>query len=246
MTEQEAIRTLFEQFTMPTGFLWRLQHGEGLDRHGLDQMWQALDVCRQAWAEQTCVPREAVLALTFIDEALPATFDLYPDLKSDLIDLYFQLIEQVTDTFASVFPPEALGDEEYESYHDFIWFWEDWAEQALIPERPLTEAEALAVLRHHLTGDGLIVALRCRMGAINRLGMAKAWFLLSQALETLGPLWAASPCIPKDIAMGLAQIREGITNGWTLYDFYPTIQQGLRQFADDLGAQGQYCLTERS
>lgn len=246
MAEQEAISTLFEQFTMPTGFLWRLQHGEGLDRHGLHQVWQALDTCRQAWADRICVPREAVLALTFIDEALPPTFDLYPDLKDELIDLYFELSEKIADTLASAFPSEEYSEEEYESHHDLIWFWEDWAEQAIIPDHPLTETEALAVLRHHLTGNGLIVALRCRMGALNKLGMAKAWFLISQALETLRPIWAVSPCIPGDIAQELAQIRGGIINGWTFYDDLPTIQQSLLWFADDLGKQVQRCLSESS
>jgi hypothetical protein len=70
MTEKEAITILVYQCTAPTGFLQRLQQGQGLDRQGVQQLWQALDALQQAWAEQTCVPREAVLALTYLDEAL--------------------------------------------------------------------------------------------------------------------------------------------------------------------------------
>lgn len=250
MTEQEAIAILFQQSSTPTGFLLRLQQGQGLDQQGVDQLWQVFDVLQQAWAERTCVPREALLALTYLDEALPAVFEQYPDEQDELIDLHFALIERITDLLIAGHMPEE-SDQEVdetnkildESHSSFLWFWEEWAESTVIPERPMTETEALAVLSKQFGGSGLIVALRCRMGALHKLGMAKAWFLISQALETLQPIWAVNPCIPKDIAQGLAQIREGITNGWTFYEYYPTIQQDMLSFAEDLGAKVQRCLS---
>ncbi len=245
MTEAEAISTLFEQFTTPAGFLQRLQHGEGLNRRGVEQVWQALDTLQQARAARTCIPREAVLALTFSDEALLAQ---YPDPSDELVDFYMKWDEKITGVLLSgLLPDECIIGKEEESAYSFLWFWEEWTEQTILRDQSLTEKEALAVLRQHLTGDdGLVVALRCRAGAYNNLGMAKAWFLLSQALETLGPIWAVSPCIPKDIALGLAEIRDLITNGWTLYDEYPAIQQKMLMLAHDLGAQVQRCLQIQS
>jgi hypothetical protein len=184
------------------------------------------------------------------DEALPAMFEQYPDQQNELIDLYFALTERIEHLLmAGRMSEEFLKEmsesdkEMSESDYSFLWFWEEWAESAVIPERPLTEAEALAALRKQFGGDGLFVALRCRMGAFQKLGVAKAWFLLSQALETLQPIWAADPCIPKDIACGLAQIREGITNGWSFYEDYSTIQDNLLSIADDLWAKVQRCLS---
>jgi hypothetical protein len=264
MTEQEAIAVLYKQFTTPHGFLPQLQRGEGLDRAGVQQVWQALDTLQQAWAQRPCVPREAVRALTYMDEALPATFDRNPTCKDELIDLYFEVFGRIEETFYPVslpeeedrwraeeaapidgtqFPPDFDGTQ---LPPDFFW-WEDWSDQTVVPDRPLTHEESLAVLRQHLAGgEGLIVALRCRWGAGNKLGMAKAWLLLSRALETLQPHWSEQPCIPKGIASGLAQIRGLIINGWTLYDAYPTIQQALLRVADDLGTQVQRCLQDRS
>ena len=89
------------------------------------------------------------------------------------------------------------------------------------------------------------MALHCDWGAGNKLGVAKAWLLLHRALEALHPLWAVQPCIPKDIASDLAQIRGWITDGWTRYDDFPTIQQALLDIANDLGAQVQRCLQDR-
>jgi hypothetical protein len=255
MTEQEAIAVLYEQFTTASGFLLQLQRGEGLDRAGVQQVWQALDTLQQVWAQRPCVPREAVLAFTYIDEALPATFDRNPALKDELIDLYFELCERIEHAFQPWFLTE--GEDPWRAAEpapidgtqlppDFFW-WEDWSDQTVVPDRPLTQEEALAVLRQHLAGEhGFIVALRCDRGASNKLGLAKAWLLLHRALETLQPLWSEQPCIPKEIASGLAQIRGWITNGWTLYDDYPTIQQALLSIANDLGAQVQRCLQDRS
>lgn len=254
MTEQEAITVLSEQFMTPGGFLGHLQRGEGLDRERIWDVWDALDALQQVWAPRSCVPREAVLALTYIDEALPRTFDQNPADLDELMELHFELIRRVEATFHPLPPPE---DERSSSVAerapvnwdrlppDFFW-WEDWSDQTVVPDRPLTEAEALAVLRQHLHGEhGLVVALRCDWGAGNKLGVAKAWLLLHRALEALQPRWAERPCIPKDIASGLAQIRGWIINGWIRYDDFPTLQQALLDIANDLGAQVQRCLQER-
>lgn len=247
MTEQEAITMLFQQCAPPTGFLVRLRQGQGLDQQGVQQLWRAFDALQQVWSERTCVPREAVLALAYFDEVLlQVMFEQYPQHEDELEELQMALIERLPALLMSGSLPKEW-DTESVLDTDFLWFWEHWAERAVIPGRPLTEAEALAVLRKHLVkGDGLIVALRCRSGACHKLGMAKAWFLLSQALETLRPVWEAAPCIPKDIALGLAQVRDGIVNGWTLYDGLPTIQQGLLVLANDLGAKVLRCLQGNS
>ena len=170
MTEQEAIAVLYEQFTTRSGFLSQLQRGEGLDWTGVQSVCDALDVLQQAWALRPCVPREAVLALTSIDQALPATFDQNPADLDELIELNFELMERIEE----IFYPWPLSEEadtrraaeaapvDWEHLPpDFFW-WEDWSDQTVVPDRPLTEAEALVALRHLLASEhGLDVALRC-------------------------------------------------------------------------------------
>jgi hypothetical protein len=128
--------------------------------------------------------------------------------------------------------------------HDQVWrafgwpgTWDRWCQENVLPKGPLSEREALAIVREHLAGPGFLFALRTHLAARNPDCVAKALSLIYQALDTLAPVWARDACIPKDIAQWFVQVRDLVTSGWTLYERRPgaaEAQQLLRRICEEL------------
>jgi hypothetical protein len=235
----ETLALLREQFSGTTGFLARLQRGDGIDHDGVRQVWQALDTLRTAWAEQECIPVEALLVLMQVDDAIFPCIDRYLDagLQRAVEDLGVEMQQRVE---ATLLPqPDHWTPE-----HDNVWSafgtpgtWERWCQETVLSEAPLSEIEALTIAHEHLAGPGFLFALRTHLAARNPACVAKALRLIHQALDTLAPAWARDACIPKDLALWFVQVRDLVVSGWTLYERWPDAteaQQLLLRIRDEL------------
>lgn len=241
MNEQEGIAILFAELRAPTGFLPRLLRGEELDRAGVERVQGALAALGDHWRPRSCIPRDALLALTYLDNALasPVCLDLYPTDQHELFEIHMDLEGKVLNC---LMPLDMEPDPEVDEQLVDQGFWERWVEQIVVPSRNLSEQEAVAVLRQHLYGVGLTVALRCSDAALDRIGVEKAVELMHKALHTLQEVWAWHPCVLKDLAMNLATMRSSLLAGERSYVRFPSARQLLYTIGDELGAHLQRAL----
>lgn len=95
MTEAEAIAILGEQFPGQDGFLAKLERGEGLDREALARVRLALSSLKEAWADNTDVPKAALLPMVDIGSRIRSCIKHNPQLEDELVDLSMDLEHEV-------------------------------------------------------------------------------------------------------------------------------------------------------
>jgi hypothetical protein len=99
MTEAEAITIVIEQFAGPSGFVARLQRGQGIDAAAVHLAKQALQTLKEAWAERSTVPKEALLPLFDLMTTIRSTIELQPERTEEISRLAQDLTIQVAEIF---------------------------------------------------------------------------------------------------------------------------------------------------
>ena len=97
MTEAEAITIVIEQFAGPSGFVARLQRGQGIDAAAVHLAKQALQTLKEAWAERSTVPKEALLPLFDLMTTIRSTIELQPERTEEISRLAQDLTIQVAE-----------------------------------------------------------------------------------------------------------------------------------------------------
>lgn len=95
MTEQEAITVLREELMADTGFRARLQQGQAVDEDALGRVRNALTVLEAAWADRECVPKEAVLAMSYVDVTISSSASGHPEREEQLGLLELDLMHRI-------------------------------------------------------------------------------------------------------------------------------------------------------
>lgn len=99
MTETEAIAIVKEQFAGTSGFLSRLQRGEGIDEMGVNQAKEALLTLKSAWADRSTIPKDAAFPLVDVMGTILSSMEKQPEVENQIYDLAFELDQLVDSVF---------------------------------------------------------------------------------------------------------------------------------------------------
>ena len=97
MTETEAIATVKAQFAGTSGFLARLQRGEGIDEMGVNQAKEALLTLKGAWADRSTIPKDAVFPLVDVLGTIVSCMEKHPEGKNKIYSLAIEM-DQLVDS----------------------------------------------------------------------------------------------------------------------------------------------------
>lgn len=173
MTEVEAIAIVKEQFAGTSGFIARLQRGEGIDELGVNQAKEALLTLKDVWTNRNTIPKDAAFPLVDVMGTILSSMEKQPEVEHQIYDLAFDMAQLVDSVF--------LQEGEFMS-----------EERALaLVQFHFTEGESLGLTLHRGDSvDGEIV-----QGLIVQE--------LQVALDTLHQAWKTRREVPKDVVRAM-------------------------------------------
>ncbi|HEU5439468.1 MAG TPA: hypothetical protein VFU88_09270 [Ktedonobacterales bacterium] len=95
MTEAEAIAILNEQYDSESGFLAKLERGEGLDQEAVSRVRAAFAILQEAWADRTDVPKTALYPLIDSGGRIRAAAAVNQAQHDELVRLSMELAGEV-------------------------------------------------------------------------------------------------------------------------------------------------------
>jgi hypothetical protein len=173
MTEIEAIAVVKEQFAGTSGFLARLQRGEGIDEMGVTQAKEALLTLKGAWADRSTIPKDAAFPLVDVLGTILSCMEKQPEGKNQIYYLAIEMDQLVDNVLLQ--EGESMSEERALAVVQFHF----------------TEGESLGLMLHR----GASVNQEIVQGTIVQE--------LQMALDTLHQAWKTRQEVPKEVVRAM-------------------------------------------